>query len=256
MADNSLDDFFAKKDKSKKSKNKGKFMTSELGLGGNKAAEESKKQEKTLKKDKERTAGGGNQISNTTVEPPQEWKEIEEQEKDYSGLRIQTLTITDREKEDEQSRDTYQQDDGDDFKTNEMTQGPWRMQSSNTPSSEPAPLIVEKEEEVEKPEPEVNPVKPQKYVPPHRTSGSASMQTPSSNSYSSRRYGKSVPEMDSEEHFPSLSSASDSDKKGPSSDDKSFQSVTRGYKTVKDSPGGVRLDLGNKYSALRQRDLN
>lgn len=54
----------------------------------------------------------------------------DEREKDYSGLRIQALSLGDREKEDELARDQMNQDgDGEDSRNNEGPQGPWKLSS-------------------------------------------------------------------------------------------------------------------------------
>lgn len=233
-------------------------MTSDqVSLGSNpkKVDENSKKNEKTVKKDKERSNVGSNTVVDNLIssfeKPDEEWKEVEdEQEKDYSGLRIQSLSLADGQKDDEYSRDQLNQEgNGDDLRNNEGPQGPWKLSGG----------ISEKEEEVEEPEDveqEKAPseITPRSYVPPQMRN-----QQNNQSSYPQRnKYGKVVvPEMDSEIHFPSLASVSESDKKGIKNDDRSFQSVTRGSKNRDDiNHGAVKVETGNKYSALRQRDYS
>ncbi|CAB0012873.1 unnamed protein product [Nesidiocoris tenuis] len=84
-----LDDFFAKKDR-KKSKGK-KFATADEIA---KKLEESGRRSEKLKKEKPPEV---DEEGNTVVQDEDEWKEFEEEKKDYSGLKIQNLTIADYE---------------------------------------------------------------------------------------------------------------------------------------------------------------
>ncbi|XP_064613151.1 protein CDV3 homolog A-like [Liolophura sinensis] len=113
MADASLDDFFAKKDKRTK-KSKGKLTPTELLV--KQESEQQKSQKK--KKDKDKSQNRQTQSSSTTgtstavAQEDQEWKEFEEEtEKDYTGLRIQNLQIS-KEEEDEESDKRDSDDDG------------------------------------------------------------------------------------------------------------------------------------------------
>ncbi|KAK7881485.1 hypothetical protein WMY93_029894 [Mugilogobius chulae] len=84
----SLDDFFAKRDKKKKK---------EKGKGKEPAAAPTTVVLKKTKKEKEKSAKNDNQDTQIEKED-EEWKEFEQKEVDYSGLRLQALQITDEKR--------------------------------------------------------------------------------------------------------------------------------------------------------------
>lgn len=248
MADSSLDEFFAKKDKSKKGKSgKSKYTTTETIA---KKLEESGKKAETLttpKKEKEKN----NIVSNTQTtlsiplleEDSDDWKDIEEEkEKDYSGLKVQSMCMSEKEKEEEQLlKDQQAEENGESSKLNDGMAGPWKMSASGTSST--SEIIIEEEVKEEKPQ--------STYVPPHLRYSSAASSGP-------KRNPKTAPEISSEVHFPSLSASVDTPKgTQTSTQDKSFQSVKHGVKSKGDvSPHGPQIDLENKFAALHQGDYN
>ncbi|GFY10357.1 protein CDV3-like protein [Trichonephila clavipes] len=132
MADSTLDDFFAKKDKSKKGKSKSKFTTTETIA--KKLEKEGKKPDILPRRDtKEKMSFSSNNqsiiipsISNEQEDD--EWKNIEEEEKDYSGLRIQALSISEKEKEEEQLKEQMlQEQNGESQRMSDGQSGPWKV---------------------------------------------------------------------------------------------------------------------------------
>ncbi|XP_023215996.1 protein CDV3 homolog [Centruroides sculpturatus] len=251
MADASLDEFFAKKDKSKKGKSgKSKYTTTETIA---KKLEESGKKVETLttpKKEKEKN----NVVSDTqaTLSLPlleqdsDDWKDIEEEkEKDYSGLKVQSMCISEKEKEEEQLKEQQAEENGESSKLNDGVAGPWKMSASSGASSgaSPASETIVVEEEVKEGK------QPSTYVPPHLRYSSTSV--------GPKRNPKTAPEISSEVHFPSLSASVDSPKGvQTSTQDKNFQSVKHGIKSKDVSSQGLQLDLENKFAALHQGEYN
>lgn len=235
MADSSLDDFFAKKDKSKK-KSKSKMTPGDVMS----KADEAKKVKK--KKAQEKTGGPGLSTTETTnkkEEEDEEWKDFEEQkEVDYSGLRIQTLQI--REEEEKEAADSDDQGEGEEGEERrEGASGPWNK-STGTPSpAVPAP-VPEPEEKKEN-------TAPRKYVPPAQRQAALAATNPI------RRGKKEAPNIQSEEDFPTLGGGP-----GGSSDGSSAWGAKRyedsGAGDIESNPGqrrGVNLSLENKYAALQ-----
>jgi len=245
MADSTLDDFFAKKDRSKKGKSKAKYTTSDTIA--KKLEEGGKKTDSVPKKDtKEKISiSSSNQSiiipSITNEQEDDEWKNIEEKEADYSGLRIQALSISEKEKEEEQLKEQLLSEQNGDSRK-ESDGGPWKVVQT--------PIIEEEEKPPEEPEvKEDTASKPVgTYKPPALRNASAA--TPTSGG--GRRHPKNAPQITSEVHFPSLSSALDSNKWKLSESDRSFQSVKHGVRSKGDSQKELQLDLENKFSALNE----
>ncbi|XP_037136250.1 protein CDV3 homolog isoform X1 [Syngnathus acus] len=130
-SEKSLDDFFAKRDKKKK-KDKGKAKESAVSSTGLKKS----------KKENEKSSKGDGQDANMDKED-EEWKEFEQKEVDYSGLRLQALQISD-EKDEEDYDDEEQDEDGDVLIVagGDKMSGPW-----NKSSSAPAPVAPVEEVE-------------------------------------------------------------------------------------------------------------
>ncbi|KAM9775458.1 protein CDV3 homolog isoform X2 [Syngnathus typhle] len=129
-SEKSLDDFFAKRDKKKK-KDKGKAKESAVSSTGLKKS----------KKENEKSSKGDGQDSN--MDKDEEWKEFEQKEVDYSGLRLQALQISD-EKDEEDYDDEEQDEDADVLIVagGDKMSGPW-----NKSSSAPAPVAPVEEVE-------------------------------------------------------------------------------------------------------------
>ncbi|XP_054713023.1 protein CDV3 homolog A-like [Uloborus diversus] len=252
MADSTLDDFFAKKDKSKKGKAKSKYTTSDTIA--KKLEEGGKRVDPAPKKDvKEKISISSNTPSILIPSVPNEqeddeWKNVEEKERDYSGLRIQALSISEKEKEEEQLKEQMlSEQNGESNKNSEGQSGPWKCVQV------PAAEVEEEKPPVEEPEPTTTEETPKPvgtYRPPALRNTPATTPVGSS----SKRYSKHAPQITSELHFPSLSSAAESNKYKLSESDRSFQSVKHGVRSKGESQKELQLDLENKFSALHQGD--
>ncbi|CAG5131014.1 unnamed protein product [Candidula unifasciata] len=234
MADSSLDDFFAKKDKNKRKPKAKPEIAADI---------EAKKDKKKKDKDKENVASGGQTNVLLNQQEDEEWKDYEvEREVDYTGLRIQTLKMS---KEDPDKEGGDGNGDGDDEDENKLKRdgasGPWNKSGAQASSAGPAEsnahAEVTKEEPVGK--------TPGKYVPPAQRLGASG---PSSSKQSSSRKKKDAPNVNSEEDFPTLGGMPGT-KKGWSQQYSSTVSSD-----LIDNAGqrrGVNLTLENKFSALQ-----
>jgi len=275
MEDSSLDDFFAKKDKSKKAKKK--FTTTDqiarkleesgkkgIGIGGTTHHQPESVAVKQTEKEKMQAVNApittANVVSQVVEkEGDDEWRDFEEEkEKDYSGLKIQNLQITEsKDDEFERERNEERDEDGDLIKMRDSSSGPWNKSAgaAAAPVEEkpptPPPVVEVEPKDEEK--------KPAVYRPPHQRSGASSA---TSSSAKGRHSNKTAPEISSDFHFPSLSAAADNTKPSKKGDrtpesERGFESVKRGSRTSEDvSSRGPKLDLGNKYNALSHSDLS
>lgn len=261
MAESSLDDFFAKKDKSKK-KSKGSKLTPDDILA--KSDEPVKKDKKSKKeKAKSQTSKSTTDVNTSSVINPSEdaeWIEVEEEkEKDYTGLRIANLQIVDKDPdtgdEDIIEQNGEEDEDGEvKEKKDTGQQGPWNVKTTPAPAT-PAPAPVE---EPQPPKEEPTPKAPAKYIPPAQRAAAAAAaagggpSTPSGPTIPAHlRRKKVAPNITSEEDFPTLGGG------GPpiapqDSDPRSFEKVQYGGKQIEDpSKISQQLSLGNKYAALQ-----
>lgn len=233
MADQSLDDFFAKKDKSKKKKNPDKVKKKKK-----KAADSSAEAESTLQR--------------TSAADDAEWNDFEDTEADYTGLKIQNLQISardgDDDKEDGGERKSDEEDEDENGeKRDSSAQGPWNKSAPSQPLPPPEP-------EPPKPKEEEIPAatKPGKYIPP--AARQAMQSGPAAAGGMSRlmpRKKKQAPDLHSDQDFPTLGCAPNAD-----GDTREFQRVVAGGKQTDDVPGsrGPQLQLDNKYTALSSAD--
>uniref|UniRef100_A0A7G3AVL8 Protein CDV3 homolog n=1 Tax=Lutzomyia longipalpis TaxID=7200 RepID=A0A7G3AVL8_LUTLO len=225
MAD--LDDFFAKKEK-KKSKGK-KFTTAEELV---KKLEDttSKKQQES----KTKTRGPGNEEEYNNQQNEDEWKDFEEERKDYSGLKIGQLTLseddqhTDGDQGSEAQSDTEGNAEGGDRKT-----GPWKAVMEVAPPQPPPP------------QPQPPPQQSNIYRPPALQSAMAKVKL--------RDVGKGVaPDISNEEYFPSLGSAPPKPEPPKKKLDPGFEEVKHGSRSArptevaKSSP----VTVGNRFHSL------
>jgi len=213
----SLDNFFAKKDKSKKPKKKKKTKSDEALQGTN-----SEKQTKAQGDD---------------------WKDFEEEkEKDYSNLKIQTLQVID----DNSREDNYEEEgDGE----GEDEDGVKRKGVDSTKWNLPATASVEPTQEAAPELPGTHNVVGGKYVPPSvKRSNMMSMGGPKLSS----RKPLAAPDIQSKATFPTLSAANqDLSVQNKSTD---FEAVRRGVRSTEarvDDNNSPRLALGNRYDSLR-----
>lgn len=259
MAD--LDDFFAKKDK-KKSKGK-KFTTAdELA----KKLEESGKRNDKIKKEKLQTTNGqdGEDTANGNQEED-EWKDFEEEKKDYSGLKIQNLTIIENEGGEDNGEGGMdgEEDDMEENEAGEMVprkkaSGPWKCVAQPQPD-EPEPKPVETKEEVKTGGGGVQ----GSYLPPHlRNVSQHHHNQPPTHSSPRMLKSKAAPDVNNEELFPTLSAAKSVEPLGAwgkkkRDDGIGFEEVrnskshsSRFAETTNRMNNSGKLSLGNKYGAL------
>lgn len=230
--DKQLESFFAKKEKGKKSKGKSKFTTSDAitkQVGSTQKEPDGRSKDQPSKK-----ASGVTPAPSNTKE--EEWIDFQEpEEKDYSGLRIQSLQIGENaEGEGSESNEQEDEDDeGDSSVRKDKTAGPWQQLSTA-----PQGTAASQTSEESKP---VGAYRPPAYRAPGRR---APVST-----------GRKMPEIDSEIAFPSLSAAMASNDKNSkeTNDGKSFETVKHGSRTLENlADRGPQLDLGNKFDALRR----
>ncbi|KAK5615601.1 Protein cdv3 [Crenichthys baileyi] len=222
QSEKSLDDFFAKRDKKKK-KEKGKGK--EPPPGPTSAAV------KKTKKEKEKSAKNENPDAQVEKED-EEWKEFEQKEVDYSGLRLQALQISDEKDEEEYEKEEVGEDGEIILVSGDKVSGPWNKSGAAPP---PAASPVE-EEEV----PEAKPAGV--YRPP------GARLTPSK-----RVQSQGPPEIFSDTQFPSLlSTAKHVESRKDREMEKTFEVVkhkNRGREET-GSASVQHLQLDNQYAIL------
>ncbi|XP_058798353.1 protein CDV3 homolog [Phymastichus coffea] len=253
MAD--LDDFFAKKDR-KKGKGKKFTTTEEIAK---KLEETGKKVDKPKPKEKPTNAESED---NQPIEEEDEWKEFEEEKKDYTGLKIGNLTVSAMDDNDvDDDRGTGDNSsDGESGEPGGKHLGPWKMSQSQS-QGQPEP-------ESTQPTPQPQPVQ---QPPPSSTGGTYKIPhlrhgapPPERVGPGPRMRSKNIaPDINSEEYFPTLNA------KPPTNDavgawgrkkrdEGSFEEVrNRGagrqvYSAQENQPQAPKLSLGNKYGALSQ----
>jgi len=253
-----IDDFFAKKDKKKKggkkfSKANTDVIAKNLIETDRKELKEQEKQEKEL----------GSQYSEEKPVTAQnsreddEWDDYIENKKDFSGLKIETLTIEDQAPVEEEE-ETEINEDGEVVVKSKNESGPWNKIGAATNNEAPQDLIKEPEPNIQTPN-----VVGGSYVPPHMRGGGGSAppvveQQPRR---MNRRGNQAAPDITNEMFFPSLSSAvEDAGPKGawgkPRADVGGTFEMARdrgnqGYSRQTEAP---KLALDNKFAALRDGD--
>ncbi|XP_052804744.1 protein CDV3 homolog isoform X2 [Mya arenaria] len=260
MADDNLDDFFAKKDKSKKKSKSSKLTPSDILA----QTDETTKKGKKSKKDKDKTQTTNS--SNTTdghgliVNPAEEeeWNEVvEEQAKDYTGLRIANLQVSQKGEDGEQGGEEEAEDGEDDGEGQERKdrgkQGPWEAGGQPPiahPPAEPAAPAVEDLKPKEEPAGEKT---GGKYMTPAaRAAAAAGGVTPSAGPTlpGHIRKKKAAPNLRSEMDFPTLGGNT-----GPfqsDSDTRNFEQVQHGGRQMENAAKiAQQVSLGNKFSALQ-----
>ncbi|XP_029979380.1 protein CDV3 homolog [Sphaeramia orbicularis] len=217
----SLDDFFAKRDKKKK-KEKGKGKETTAGPTSTAV--------KKTKKEKDKSAKNENQDAQIEKED-EEWKEFEQKEVDYSGLRLQALQISDEKEEEEYEKEEVGEDGEIILVSGDKVSGPWNK-SGATPAP-PAPV-----EDVEVPEAKP----PGVYRPP-----GARLST------TKRGHNPGPPEIFSDAQFPSLlATAKHVETRKDREMEKTFEVVKHRNRGREESSGGSiqHLQLDNQYAIL------
>ncbi|XP_067856075.1 protein CDV3 homolog isoform X2 [Heptranchias perlo] len=98
---------------------------------------------KKPKKEKERMAKGESlDPQQERTREDEEWKEFEQKEVDYSGLRIHALQISDEREEEDNEKKEDQGEDGENipYREGDKTVGPW---NKITPAQAPVAVVVE-----------------------------------------------------------------------------------------------------------------
>ncbi|XP_054045625.1 protein CDV3 homolog isoform X1 [Rissa tridactyla] len=233
----SLDDFFAKRDKKKRKEKSSRGAAAASGAsnaasnaagaaaaaGGNRPADGSGSGAAAS------TAGS----AKTTTKEEDDWKEFEQKEEiDYSGLRVQSMQISEKEDDESEKRE----EPGDNWEETgggiDRSSGPWNK-------SAPAPAPVVEPIVTETPEPvQTGGV----YRPPGAREGGRP-----------RRAQQGPPEIYSDTQFPSLqSTAKLVDSRKDKEMEKSFEVVkhkTRGRDEVSKNQA-LKLQLDNQYAVL------
>ncbi|XP_053989770.1 protein CDV3 homolog [Hylaeus volcanicus] len=245
MAD--LDDFFAKKDR-KKAKGKKFTTTEEIAK---KLEETEKRLGKSKTKDKPTNLEGE---ETQQIEEEDEWREFEEEKKDYTGLKIGNLTLN--ESLDAESDD--EKDTGDNSSDGECGEGgtkhagPWKK--PDVPAAAPQEVVAE---EAAPPPPPVTSSGNSYKAPRFRIVQTVASSSP-------RQRGKNIaPDIHSEEYFPTLNSKQQqgAEPTGPwgrrKRDEGTFEEVrnrggSRSYGVQDSQAQAPKLSLDNKYGALSQ----
>jgi len=211
--DDTLGDFFAKKDKSKKPKKKKKTKTETV-------------------------------ITQSDSQLPQvdEWKDFEEQkEKDFSNLKIADLQGGEDGEKEEQEAQQYDENDPEGEEGSDA-QAVWKASQSNGTSAPPPPPVQQAPKEI----PGSHNVVGSKYVPP-----SQKRSTMSSASHPSVPRGRrgAPPDIKSQAAFPTLAAAGQDTDSVPTD----FEMVKRGMRTndARRDDTSSTLETGNRYQGLR-----
>jgi len=259
MAD--LDDFFAKKDKKKKGKKGSKFAKANTDILAQNLIENEKKEEESEKKasvmlatSEANRAGAAN--DKTGAE--EEWKDYEEDKKDFSNLKIETLRVDSDNEENEEEEHEINEETGEKVRIKKGdSAGPWnkvagtgaKEESSPDNDNDQNPAPVKKDEE-----PAVRKA-PGKYVPPSlRGAGSTAGDTDRRGPPGGRmRNPKNAPDLNAI-NFPSLSDSAgirDGSSVPRHSEERDFETARGGGNQQSRAVEAPKLSLDNKYSALR-----
>ncbi|XP_042255682.1 protein CDV3 homolog isoform X3 [Thunnus albacares] len=219
----SLDDFFAKRDKKKKK---------EKGKGKESAAGPTSSVLKKTKKEKEKSTKNENQDAQIEKED-EEWKEFEQKEVDYSGLRLQALQISDEKEEEDYEKEEVGEDGEIILVSGDKVSGPWNKSGAPPPPPAAAPV-----EDVEVPEAKPAGV----YRPP-----GARLTT------TKRSHTQGPPEIFSDAQFPSLlATAKHVETRKDREMEKTFEVVKHRNRGREESGGASmqHLQLDNQYAIL------
>ncbi|XP_004834300.1 protein CDV3 homolog isoform X1 [Heterocephalus glaber] len=243
----SLDNFFAKRDKKKKKERSSRAANAAGGAAGARPGDGTGTGTRPGDGGAAGTRpGDGGAAGTGTVGPgaatkavtkdEDEWKEFEQKEVDYSGLRVQAMQISEKEEDDNEKRE----DPGDNWEEGgggggiEKSSGPWNKTAPV--QAPPAPVIV-----TETPEPAM-------------TSGV--YRPPGARLTTTRKMPQGPPEIYSDTQFPSLqSTAKHVESRKDKEMEKSFEVVrhkNRGRDEVSKNQV-LKLQLDNQYAVLENQ---
>jgi len=231
MAD--LDDFFAKKDRKKSKTSTKKFTTTATAEELAKKVDETvvKKPEPIKKPIEGATAEEADVVQEVKED---EWEDFkEEEQRDYTGLKIGQLQITDDSDISEGGADG----DGEDDENRERKSGPWKKVAEGSSSSAPA------KEPVVAPPPDKGNV-PKLYISPAMRNQQATLKP------INLRKG-ALPDLANEELFPTLGSVRPEDLK-KKKNEPAFEEVKHGsrFQRASDLPTNAPVIIGNRYNSL------
>ncbi|XP_053322315.1 protein CDV3 homolog [Spea bombifrons] len=233
----SLDDFFAKRDKKKKKDKVGAGGSTTSAKGSTRPPDASQSAAslgsataKVVKKEK--TGKNEGQDSQQEKEDD-EWKDFEQKEVDYSGLRIQSLQIGNEKEDDDMDKKEEQGADWEEAggSGSDKTSGPWNKAATVQP---PENIAAEAPEPVQS---------SGVYRPP-----AARASAPP------RRQGP--PEIYSDAQFPSLqSTAKHIESRRDKEIEKTFEMVKHKNRAREEAAKNqaVRLQLDNQYAVLGEQ---
>ncbi|XP_069814445.1 protein CDV3 homolog [Dendropsophus ebraccatus] len=233
----SLDDFFAKRDKKKK-KDRGGSGAAAGGKGAARTADGAQSSltslsggAKNIKKEK--SYKGESQDPQQEKEDD-EWKEFEQKEVDYSGLRIQSLQISNEKDDDENEKKEEQGADWEEAGGygSEKTVGPW---NKTAPAQAPISVVTEAPEPVQQ---------SGVYRPP-----AARMAAPT-------RKPQGPPEIYSDTQFPSLqATAKHIESRRDKEMEKTFEIVKHKNRAREEAAKNqaLQLQLDNQYAVLGEQ---
>ncbi|XP_058513202.1 protein CDV3 homolog isoform X1 [Ochotona princeps] len=242
----SLDNFFAKRDKKKKKERSGRAAGT-AGSAGVGAAGGSSGSAGCGAGAGARPADGGGAAgvgaagagaaAKAVTKDEDEWKEFEQKEVDYSGLRVQAMQISEKEEDDTEKRE----DPGDNWEEGggggggiEKSSGPWNKTAPV--QAAPAPVVV-----TETPEPAMS---------------SGVYRPPGARLTTTRKTPQGPPEIYSDTQFPSLqSTAKHVESRKDKEMEKSYEVVrhkNRGRDEVSKNQA-LKLQLDNQYAVLENQ---
>ncbi|EDL21069.1 carnitine deficiency-associated gene expressed in ventricle 3, isoform CRA_a [Mus musculus] len=237
----SLDNFFAKRDKKKKKERSSRAANAASGAGGSSAAAGSRPGDGGSLGSGARSGDGGSLGSGSRSgdggsSDENEWKEFEQREVDYSGLRVQAMQISEKEDDDNEKRE----DPGDNWEEGgggsgaEKSSGPWNKTAPV--QAPPAPVTV-----TETPEPAMP---------------SGVYRPPGARLTTTRKTPQGPPEIYSDTQFPSLqSTAKHVESRKDKEMEKSFEVVrhkNRDREEVSKNQA-LKLQLDNQYAVLENQ---
>ncbi|XP_069421469.1 protein CDV3 homolog isoform X1 [Ovis canadensis] len=242
----SLDNFFAKRDKKKKKERSNRAASAASaagGAGGSSGATGAAGggAGAGTRPGDSGTAGvgatGPGAATKVVTKEEDEWKEFEQKEVDYSGLRVQAMQISEKEEDEVEKRedpsDNWEEGGGGGGGV-EKSSGPWNKTASV--QAPPAPVVV-----TETPEP---------------TMTSGVYRPPGARLTTTRKAPQGPPEIYSDTQFPSLqSTAKHVESRKDKEMEKSFEVVrhkTRGRDEFSKNQA-LKLQLDNQYAVLENQ---
>ncbi|KAM7063260.1 protein CDV3 homolog isoform 2-T2 [Molossus nigricans] len=235
----SLDNFFAKRDKKKKKERSNRAASAAGAAGGSSgtAGSAGSGAGAGARPGDGGTAGaaGPGAATKAVTKDEDEWKEFEQKEVDYSGLRVQAMQISEKEEDDSEKRE----DPGDNWE--EGGGGGGGLEKSSGPWNKTAPVQAPPAPVIETPEPAM-------------TSGV--YRPPGARLTTTRKTPQGPPEIYSDTQFPSLqSTAKHVESRKDKEMEKSFEVVrhkTRGRDEVSKNQA-LKLQLDNQYAVLENQ---